>query len=51
MNTSKIKLSMQVYLRDPSSYTPIRNDLRQEGGPRSLTLGQLVCFFCIQISN
>jgi len=30
---------LKVYLRDPSSYTPIRKDLRQDGGPRSLTLG------------
>ena len=32
-------LHVQVYLRDPSSYTPIRPDLIQPGGPKSLTLG------------
>ena len=29
----------QVYLRDPSSYTPLRPDLIEAGGPKSLTLG------------
>jgi len=33
------KHGLKVHLRDPSSYTPIREDLRREGGPRSLTLG------------
>jgi len=33
------KHGLKVHLRDPSSYTPIRSDLRQKDGPRSLTLG------------
>ena len=30
---------LKVYLRDPSSYTPIRPDLVSPGGPTSLSLG------------
>jgi len=33
------KHGLKVYLRDPSSYTPLRPDLIEAGGPKSLTLG------------
>ena len=33
------KHGLKVYLRDPSSYTPIRPDLIEPGGASSLTLG------------
>ena len=33
------KHGLKVYLRNPSSYTPLRKEMWQNGGPRSLILG------------
>ena len=33
------KNGLKVYLRNPSSYTPLRKELWKEGGPKSLILG------------
>lgn len=30
---------LQVYMRNPSSYTPLRSEFQNPGGPKSLTLG------------
>ena len=34
-----VPFHLQVYIRDPGSYTPIRPELSSPGGPQSLTLG------------
>ena len=33
------KHGLKVYLRNPSSYTPLRKEIWKDGGPRSLILG------------